>query len=316
MLEEQEHPIKVVSRRTGLTLHVIRVWEKRYRAVAPRRTPTNRRLYSDADIERLSLLHRATLAGRGIGHVARLSTKKLLALVADDEAMAAPPRRKLNPRIDHSLEQTLLRECLGAVERFDADVLEKTLARAAVTIGQTALLERVVAPLLHQIGERWRDGSLRVAQEHLASATVRGFLAGFPGAYSRSASASCLIVATPAGQMHELGACLVAVTAASEGWQVTYLGVNLPAEEIAGAARQRQAKAVALSVIYPADDPSLVQELRKLRGYLPADVVMIVGGRAAVGYREVLDAIGAIRLDTLTSLRTTLEMLRTQAVAP
>jgi methylmalonyl-CoA mutase cobalamin-binding subunit len=116
--------------------------------------------------------------------------------------------------------------------------------------------------------------------------------------------------------MHELGACLVAVTAASEGWQVTYLGVNLPAEEIAGAARQRQAKAVALSVIYPADDPSLVQELRKLRGYLPADVVMIVGGRAAVGYREVLDAIGAIRLDTLTSLRTTLEMLRTQAVAP
>ena len=61
------HPIKVVSRRTGLTPHVIRAWEKRYHAVTPKRTRTNRRVYTDEDVERLLLLRRATLAGRSIG---------------------------------------------------------------------------------------------------------------------------------------------------------------------------------------------------------------------------------------------------------
>ena len=69
---EGKHPIQIVARRTGLTPDVIRVWERRYEAVLPRRTSTNRRLYSDRDVERLQLLRRATLAGRRIGDVARL----------------------------------------------------------------------------------------------------------------------------------------------------------------------------------------------------------------------------------------------------
>ena len=43
-------PIRYVSRQTGLTPHVIRAWENRYGAVTPKRTDTNRRVYSNADI--------------------------------------------------------------------------------------------------------------------------------------------------------------------------------------------------------------------------------------------------------------------------
>ena len=89
MNHEQGHPIRVVARRTGLTSHVIRVWEKRYGAVSPLRTPTNRRLYSDRDVERLQLLHRAILAGHSIGQIAQLPNERLRALVAADE-MSAP----------------------------------------------------------------------------------------------------------------------------------------------------------------------------------------------------------------------------------
>ena len=60
MENEKKYAMKVVTRRTGLTSHAIRVWEKRYNAVEPERTDTNRRLYSEADIERLIDLHRAT----------------------------------------------------------------------------------------------------------------------------------------------------------------------------------------------------------------------------------------------------------------
>ena len=70
-MEEVQHSIKVAARRCGLSTHVIRVWEKRYDAVSPDRTDTNRRLYSEQEIERLKLLRAATLSGHSIGNVAR-----------------------------------------------------------------------------------------------------------------------------------------------------------------------------------------------------------------------------------------------------
>jgi hypothetical protein len=84
--------------------------------------------------------------------------------------------------------------------------------------------------------------------------------------------APILVVATPGGQVHELGALLVGTTAANLGWQVTYLGASLPAAEIAGAARQKGARAVALSLVYPEDDPQLASELAPLRESLPGEV--------------------------------------------
>ena len=92
----QEHPIRVVAMRTGLTPHVIRIWEKRYSAVIPSRTATNRRFYTDEDIDRLSLLRRATNTGRSIGQIARLPLKELQELVKSDELLvAAGPGRFL-----------------------------------------------------------------------------------------------------------------------------------------------------------------------------------------------------------------------------
>src|SRR5262245_25366803 len=95
MNREQGYPIRAVARRTGLTSHVIRVWEKRYGAVSPMRTPTNRRLYSDTDVERLRLLHQATLAGHSIGQIAQLPNERLQALVAADD-LGAPTLPKLS----------------------------------------------------------------------------------------------------------------------------------------------------------------------------------------------------------------------------
>src|SRR3569832_2969883 len=82
----QRHPIAVVSHRTGLSQDVLRVWERRYEAVIPARSDSGVRLYSDADIERLILLRAATRGGRGIGQVAKLSTRALETIVAEDEA--------------------------------------------------------------------------------------------------------------------------------------------------------------------------------------------------------------------------------------
>src|SRR6188508_411743 len=95
-MAEIQHSIKFAARKSGLTPHVIRIWEKRYDAVSPDRTDTNRRLYSEAEIERLTLLRAATHAGHSIGNIARLPVEKLRELVGEIPAapLAAPPKKQ------------------------------------------------------------------------------------------------------------------------------------------------------------------------------------------------------------------------------
>jgi methylmalonyl-CoA mutase cobalamin-binding subunit len=96
----------------------------------------------------------------------------------------------------------------------------------------------------------------------------------------------------------------------SHGWQVTYAGASLPAEEIAAVAIQQHARVVALSLVHPSDDPSLPAELRRLRRLLPADVVLFFGGRAATGYRSVIAEVGGRMIGSLAELDTAFEELR------
>jgi methanogenic corrinoid protein MtbC1 len=308
MHEEPRYGIKVVARRTGLTLHVIRIWEKRYNAVSPLRTDTNRRLYSEAEIERLILLRQATLAGHAIGQVAPLSNERIQTLLSTDKAPAMAKAE--NAKTDVVSTQLHLDTCIAAVKQLNADALEAALLRATVVFSKPVLIDQILIPLIHQVGDLWREGTLRVMHEHLTTSVVRTVWGNIKNGVELPASAPRLIVTTPAGQVHELGALLAASVATTVGWRVTYLGPNLPAEEIAAAVAQNQAKIVALSIVYPTDDLHLEQELKLLRSYLPPEVVIIVGGRASGNYREILSAIGAVNITDMASFRAMLETLR------
>ena len=111
-------------------------------------------------------------------------------------------------------------------------------------------------------------------------------------------------------KLHELGAVMVAAAANDLGWRVVYLGPSLPAAEIAGVAAQNHARAVALSIVYPEDDPRLGPELEALRAYLPAEIALLVGGRAAEGYSETLGKVGALRPNDFKDLYRHLGKLR------
>lgn len=282
-------PIKIAAKRSGLTPFVIRAWERRYAAVTPDRSGTDRRLYSDAEIERLALLRKATVAGHSISSVASLSPEELRALVEAESAAAAP---LATTRADTNLALKLA-EAFAAVAALDASALDRVLQDALVKSGRTAVMHQLLVPLIHQMGDAWQNGELRVAHEHVASAVIRTFLGNFVRSHSETVNAPVLLVTTPAGQLHELGALLAAATASDHGWRITYLGPNLPPEEVAGAFRQNKADALAISIVYPADDPALAAQLRILRDMLPDDAPILAGGRAAPAYADELREIGA-----------------------
>ncbi len=299
------HTIKAVAQRTGLTAHVIRVWEKRYGAVEPSRTESNRRLYSDAELERLGLLRDLTHAGHGISAIARLPVEKLRKLAAEATALNGNSAERQN-----SAKTSLLEQAVDAVTKLDAIRLDQVLNRGAVELGTQGLLQKLIAPLVQIIGDLWRDGEITAAHEHFASSVIRIFLGHAAKSFVAAENAPGLVVATPNAQLHELGALLVGAAAANLGWNVTHLGASLPAAEIAGAALQSRARAVALSIVYPEDDPRVEMELRKLRELLPAGFPLLVGGRASPAYKHALEKAGALHMKDLAHLCTTLDQLR------
>ncbi|MEP7011486.1 MAG: cobalamin B12-binding domain-containing protein [Acidobacteriota bacterium] len=305
------HPIGVVVRRTGLKPDLIRAWERRYAAVEPSRSATGRRLYSDLDIERLVLLRQAVQAGRGISHAAALDKEQLRTLIREDRPNPGPARL---PPADlwngQVTAEAVLASCISAVERLDVIELELQLERAAVALSQIHMIERVLVPMMHSIGDLWQQGTLRPSHEHMASAVIRSFLGEMRSAYQPPSQAPHLIVTTPARQHHELGALIAAATAATEGWSIVYLGPDLPPEDIAAAAHQRGAKAVALSITFPPDDSRLADDLRRLRRMLDPRIQVVVGGRSAGHYEPVLKEIGAHSVADLTEFRRALAKLR------
>lgn len=294
--------MRVVIRRTGLSPDLLRAWEKRYGVVAPSRSEGGQRLYSDADIERLTLLRRATTLGRAIGQVAELDAESLTRLVREDEEATPPPAPPASGELSPAAETYLVR-ALRAVENMDASLLESVLRSAAISLPISALTERVIAPLLTQVGTRWHQGTLRTAHEHLASAASRRILSWVATQAVVDPQAPGIVVTTPAGQVHEIGALLAAATAATEGWRVTYLGADLPAEDIAAAVEQSGAQVVALSLIFPISDPMVHEQLRTLAELLDPEVRLIVGGSGADSYRPTLERLGALVAHDLTSLR-------------
>lgn len=295
-----QHAIRFVAQKTGLSSHVIRVWERRYGAVAPQRSGTNRRLYSDVDLNRLILLAQASRCGHNIGTIARLPEERLRVLAAD--CLQTRQCTGIAP-------DGFVTTALDAVKALDSAGLEAVLTRAAVAIGNQGVLCRVIAPLVCALGTGWKAGDITAAQEHFATATIRSFLSQIRP-HSVTENTPRLVVATPSGQLHELGALLVAAAAGSGGWQVTYLGAALPAAEIAGAATQARARAVALSVVYPEDDPHLPNELRSLRKLLPAAVPLLLGGRAVSAYRPALKGTRITFIEALPELYDALDEAR------
>jgi DNA-binding transcriptional MerR regulator/methylmalonyl-CoA mutase cobalamin-binding subunit len=305
------YPISYVAQRTLLTPHVIRAWEKRYQAVVPHRSPKNRRLYSEDDVQRLQLLKKMTDAGHNISQVAPLSSHELLGLAQQERLVApgTPANRAKQPK-PMTVEKHL-KSCLSAVLDLDSDRLERSYDRAAINLTRPALLNDLVGTLFEDIGNRWRSGSLKIINEHMASSVTRNFLLNMLRSTAISNSAPKIIIATTMGQWHDIGALIVALTAAENGWQPVYYGPNLPAEEIASGVRQSGVRAVALSITHLLDQYPLIEEIRKLRRYLGRDMSLFVGGRAIEDYINVLDEVNVRYIKDMDQFREELNRLLT-----
>ena len=288
------YTIQMASQICGLSPHVIRIWERRYAALVPNRTCTNRRLYCKDDVDRLTLLRRLTEAGHRIRHIANLPTEELRLLETPTNEAPSVTIFVADTAEPLDAPEHFIDACLAAAAAYEGDNLRRLMQRARLQFGQRGLLHRIICPLIAKIGESWQQGELRPAQEHVATGVIREMLSTPVPGSTVAVTAPELVVATPTGEIHEMGALLVAASARDLGWRVTYLCASLPVEETSACSRTRKATAVALSVVYPEGCPVVEEKLRRLRTLLPEPMALMVGGRAAASYRSRLSEMNIL----------------------
>ncbi|MDX1675535.1 MAG: MerR family transcriptional regulator [Longimicrobiales bacterium] len=292
--EVPRHPIGVAAERTGLTPDVIRAWERRYGAVEPERDDAGQRVYSDAEIERLRLLHRATEGGRSISSVVDLPGEALAELVRGDEAAKAE-LRPAGADVDRLYE---------LATSLNGPALEASLRRSMLAQGLSGFAETVAAPLLHRLGEAWHAGEITPSQEHVASAAISRVLTSLRDG---SGDGPIALVGTLSGERHEVGALMAAAAAELAGWRVVYLGPDLPPEDLVDAAQRSGARALCVSVVYPGSSADVQSRFRSIRASLPEEVEVYAGGAGAETLVEELELFGVRCPSGMTELREALE---------
>lgn len=308
---EPRYPIRVAAHRSGITPDTLRAWERRHGAVQPGRTDTDRRLYSDADIDRLRLLRHLVAAGHSISGIAGLSDAELHALQDRDAGAALISRADEAAELLRARPHPAVARAIVATRALDHARLRRTLLRAMVELGPVPFTERVLRPLCESVGDLWAEDSITAAHEHLASVAILGALHGAFAALGEETDGPRAVLTTPAGERHEIGALMAAIAAAAAGWRVLYLGPDLPAADIGTVAHQVHADAVLLSIVAQHGRP-MDQELRRIRDAVGGDRPIIVGGAGASYHGTTLAAIGARVLDDVAKLRPVLAELAGQ----
>jgi DNA-binding transcriptional MerR regulator len=208
------HTLRIgeLARRTGVSPELLRAWERRYELLRPERTPTGYRLYSEDDVARVLRMQDLLRSGLAAAEAAR-------------QASDAAPAPTTPPLAVNAGRLT------DALARFDDAAAHDALDQLLAQFTGTAVLEHVVLPLLRDLGERWAGGDASVAEEHFASSLLRGRLLGLARGWDRGGGPRAVLACAP-GELHELGLIAFGIALRTQGWRITYLGADTPAETL------------------------------------------------------------------------------------
>jgi len=255
-----------LSRRLGVSDHVLRAWESRYGLLQPGRSAGGFRLYSEADALRVRRMQ---------AHLARgLSAAEAAREVLDEDTVArgdsgrGGPDQATGPdRIPTTVSE--LSGALGrALDAFDEPAAQAVLDRLLSDLSVPATLREVVMPYLAELGERWVRGTASIGQEHFASNVIRGRLAGLARGWG-SGHGPRAVLACPPEELHDMALMIFGIVLNRTGWRIDYLGANTPVGELTRTVEASQPDLVVLVATRTPTFEGLAAQLTELARRAP-----------------------------------------------
>lgn len=274
--------IQAVSKLCGVPPATLRAWERRYGVPAPARTASAYRLYGDEDIALISKMRDLVKGGMAAAEAARTVLSE-----ASRSPVPDVPEDDQDPFGDAA------DRIVDAVVRFDPEGLEREVNRALALGPAISIFENTLAPAMREIGNLWHEGTLTVAQEHLASNLIGGTLVHLlrltqPVGPSRRAALACF-----ADEDHTLGLYGIGLRFTSWSFRTLLLGARTPPAAIARVVDTLDPDVVALSATLV---PPSANARELIDAYADAcrSTVWIVGGAGSLAMRSWIEGRGGI----------------------
>lgn len=254
------YKIAQVERITGVGVHTLRAWERRYGVPEPDRSGGRQRLYSTRDIELVTRMRRLSEQGVPLGKAADMA------------------RLEMRERGGHSFSEAvagkLFRSLLNWDEARAADSWMEMLDSFDI---QTAF-QRVVIPVLKDVGDGWHAGTVSVGQEHFATNFIRSRLDVLGRQATPREDAPSVLFACLQGEQHEMGILMLAVMARLAGLRTIYLGRDVPDEALVRTVEDSQPNVIAVNAGSAEAARRFAKLAPLLEGAAPLAAV-VVGGR-------------------------------------
>jgi len=153
---------------------------------------------------------------------------------------------------------------------------------------------KIIQPALYDVGNLWETGKISVAEEHLATSIVGRVMANIYILFPKTKKSKLkAIVASSPNEYHELGGRIVADFLEMDRWDVSYLGANVPEQELIKIVKKTKPKLIALSVTMPFNlekAEKIIKSLKNMESYIPK---IMVGGIAFNIMPDLYKTVGA-----------------------
>ena len=270
-----------LSRRTGITTHTLRIWEKRYGSPESIRLPSGHRRYLPQEIERLRAVARTIKLGFRAGKVVGGTLEELHNLMGFESKRSSKVPSSTQSDFLHSQYDFKINQWLDWIADFDDENLNFEMHREWGLQGPLSFITNLASPLITQIGKNWECGDFTVAQEHFATEILSNFLGNRWRQQNERKTGKTAILATLPGESHILGLQMCGVVMSITDWKVVSLGLDTPEEDIAATVNQCGASLLCFSISgwYGASRAKPI--LFRLRKELSQKTDVMVGGGGA-----------------------------------
>ncbi len=262
---------KAVAQETSVPADTFRAWERRYGVPRPHRTDGGHRLYSERDIAIIRWLRDRTAEGMTISQaIALMATGSEVNLNWLDTAVDTEP---------HSWER-FNAQLFAALTDFNEKRAEKIMGEAFALYPLDDVFFNLVQPTMVEVGEQWHQGKISVAAEHFATQFMRRKLSSIFNNYNISEGRGVILVGCAPGELHDLGSLLLAVLLVRHGWQVIYLGAQVPLKDLIDTIERLQPDMVCMSASTIDTAIELVDVAKVITNLTPPRPHFGYGGRA------------------------------------
>lgn len=283
------YSIKELEQLSGIKAHTIRIWEKRHNIIAPGRTATNIRLYSDNDLKKIINVSLLNNAGIKISRIADMTVEEMNLRVLEISKHGSDAAIHID-------------QLVVAMIDMEEELFERTLSGLILRYGFERAVTEVVYPFLDKIGILWQTENITPAHEHFISNLIRQkIIVAIDSLPIPPKHAERIMLYLPEGEMHEIGLLFYHYLTRKAGLRTYYLGQSVPHEDLI-TVYQVHRPAIMITSITSALPMPLPEYFEKLSRDFPTTRVLAAG-------MQVLPYKGQTFFNTVQTFNTAVELL-------